>query len=390
MKRHIYWNRVISLLLLVALTVPTLFRAQEVARRKAVFKALYTQADQAVLDEFSAQNHETLETRFDALMASTGLMGDAAFEEKVKSLMIRGILLGQDVILGKRNVSDTRFMKEAHALLLEFVKIDVEMQKDKDVLSGEDSFTAFAISLLWAYLDFYEAHFHEPPTVEEGIQREADIFYTEEENPLQSLDIYYPEDCKEPLPVIVDIHGGGLMYGDKSKLLEYASTLSTYGYVVVAINYRLAPQVQYDAQIQDILKAYQWVYAHIEEYGGDLNNVYLVGDSAGGQLAYYTSMVGQSEFLSELYKTELSPLKINAIGVVSGMFDMKSGPNSILLPCMLGYEYRSLPYFPYLQPQEVLDFGTLPPIFLMTEKKDFLRLATLDFADLQELTYHLF
>ena len=373
-------NRVVSVVLLFALTVPTLVHLETIAKRKAIFMELYTQT--AAQAEPSVESFADFETRMDKLMEATGLMEDAENFQKVKSLFERLYFLTMDVASGKRKVSDTRFMQEADALFKELVKIDTEIQKaDGDyALSGKDSFTALAMTLLWDYLDFYEAHFHEPQQPIDGVTVERDVYYTEEQDTFRALDIYAPQHAKTPLPVILDIHGGGLMYGDKKKLLPYASRLAAKGYLVITLNYRLAPAVQYKEQVQDILEAYAFLYDRLESFGGDRNNIYLVGDSAGAQLAYYTYLVGQSDKLCALYETQRSPLSVRAMGLISGMFDMKSGPNSIFSSAVLGYEYKDLPYYPYLQPEEVLPFGKMPPTFVMTEKKDFLRSASVDFA----------
>lgn len=384
MKRNISFNRIISLVLVIAMTVPIAVHIDTIARRQALSNILY--ANKPMTETMPEETVKSLEERFDTLMETTGMTEDTAFSNRVKQLLVRLYGLAGDVFTGERKLSDTRFMKEADALFRELVKIDTQMQKEdaEHALSGEDSFTALAVSLLWDYLDFYEAHFHEPQLPEAGVKVEKDIFYTDDKDPLRALDIYKAEKAQGKLPVIIDIHGGGLMYGDKKKIQQYTSMLAKRGYLVLALNYRLCPAVQYEEQIADIMAAYQWVYEHIESYGGDLNNVFVIGDSAGAQLAYYTSIVGQNETLSALYGTKPNPLQFRALGLVSGMFDMKSGPNSVLLPCILGYEYKDRPYYPYLQPEEVLDMGTLPPVFLVTEKKDFLRPASLDFAALLE------
>ena len=72
-----------------------------------------------------------------------------------------------------------------------------------------------------------------------------------------------------------------------------------------------------------------------------------------------------------------SGLEFNAAGLISGMYDMKSGINSVLISCMLGYTYYESPYYPYLQPEEVIDKGNLPPSYIVTSAKDFLRPASL-------------
>lgn len=98
------------------------------------------------------------------------------------------------------------------------------------------------------------------------------------------LDVHY-NDSLSSLPVVVWFHGGGLTGGNKSVPKE----LKNSGYVVVAPNYRLLPNVEIAECIDDAASAVAWVFNHIAEYGGDPSKIFVAGHSAGG---YLTSMIG--------------------------------------------------------------------------------------------------
>lgn len=98
------------------------------------------------------------------------------------------------------------------------------------------------------------------------------------------LDIHHHADGKD-LPVIVWFHGGGLTGGNKSVPAE----LMDHGYVVVAPNYRLIPNVGVEDCIDDAAEAVAWVFKNIESYGGDPTKIFVAGHSAGG---FLTSMIG--------------------------------------------------------------------------------------------------
>ena len=98
------------------------------------------------------------------------------------------------------------------------------------------------------------------------------------------LDIYMP-DGAEHVPVIVYFHGGALMMGSKSTGAIVASRILPMGIGVVIPNYRLSPGVQHPAHIQDAAAATAWVIENIKSYGGDPDNVYVAGHSAGAYLA---------------------------------------------------------------------------------------------------------
>ncbi len=370
-------NRIISLILVIALTVPICAQALATAERMETVQALKAQGkyypDGFAKEKFSSRGEE-----LEALVSNSGFSQDLDFTQKVTALFTQLYRLAADLITGHTSLSDAACTRRATAIFDGLFEIDTQVQAQKaepDALAS-DGFVAFAASILWDFMDFYDTKRLSEQEMTEGVRVLRDIPYTENDDPFQTLDIYYPENMTEPLPVIVDIHGGGLMYGDKSLNRIYASELSARGYVVIVINYHLCPDVLYDEQIRDVMAAYKWVAEHGTQYNCDLNNCYVVGDSAGGQLAFYTSLVNTSEELRALYKTPETGLSFNAAGLISGMYDMKSGINSVLISCMLGYEYTESPYYPYLQPEEVIGLGELPPSYIVTSAKDFLRPAS--------------
>ncbi|MDD4777872.1 MAG: alpha/beta hydrolase [Fermentimonas sp.] len=94
------------------------------------------------------------------------------------------------------------------------------------------------------------------------------------------LDIYYPTDV-ERFPTIIWFHGGGLTSGSK----EIPDALKNKGFCVVAVNYRLSPEVEAPAYIEDAAAAVAWVFRNIEDLGGDKSKIFVSGHSAGGYLA---------------------------------------------------------------------------------------------------------
>ena len=105
-------------------------------------------------------------------------------------------------------------------------------------------------------------------------------------SPAQMLDLYIPEG-DGPFPVLVGIHGGGFMFGDKSDGtgLAGADALLAAGYAIASINYRLSGEAQYPAQIHDAKAAVRFLRANAEEYNLDPERVGAWGASAGGNLA---------------------------------------------------------------------------------------------------------
>lgn len=109
---------------------------------------------------------------------------------------------------------------------------------------------------------------------------------------LLSLDVYIPEG-NEKKPIAIYTHGGGWCIGDKSNVHEKANMLNALGYVVISINYRLSPfpyelenpdRITYPDHPRDVAKAISFVLDHVDDYNGDIENVFLFGHSAGAHL----------------------------------------------------------------------------------------------------------
>ena len=125
---------------------------------------------------------------------------------------------------------------------------------------------------------------------------------------LLSLDIYMPA-SPGPHPVIVMIHGGSWSGGDKDTLVVSGTKSQFFtdnDLVFVSINYRVSPQVLYPVQVQDVAAALAWVTKHIGDYGGDAGKRYVMGHSAGGQLA---ALVATDERYLAVYKLKPSMLR---------------------------------------------------------------------------------
>lgn len=102
------------------------------------------------------------------------------------------------------------------------------------------------------------------------------------------LRIYSPQasDATTPLPVLLFIHGGGFVIGDLETHDKVCRTLCHHaGMLVVAVDYRLAPEHPFPAAVDDAEAALRWVLDHATALGGDAGRIAVAGDSAGAQLA---------------------------------------------------------------------------------------------------------
>jgi acetyl esterase/lipase len=111
-----------------------------------------------------------------------------------------------------------------------------------------------------------------------------DIAYAEPRNERQMLDVYAPTGAKNR-PIVFWIHGGGWQKGDKSEMNAKPQAFTDKGYVFATTNYRFIPNVTMPQIAGDVAKSIRWVYDHASEYGGDPETLFVMGWSAGAQLA---------------------------------------------------------------------------------------------------------
>ena len=104
-------------------------------------------------------------------------------------------------------------------------------------------------------------------------------------------DLYIPEG-DGPFPTILALHGGAWRQGTKFVLLRHAWRMAEAGYVVVAINYRHAPQYPFPAQVHDCKHAVRWIRANADQYKVDPDRIGGYGYSAGGHLV---AMLGTTD-----------------------------------------------------------------------------------------------
>src|SRR5690349_6783857 len=128
------------------------------------------------------------------------------------------------------------------------------------------------------------------------------------------LDIYLPEGRRNAT-VIVSYYGNQLMGGDKSEDAYIGRRFAAAGFVTVVVNYRLSPVVTHPAHVQDAAASFAWVKRHIAEHGGNADQVFIIGYSAGAYLAALLST--DSRYLAA---HSLSPRDIRGTVPVSAFY----------------------------------------------------------------------
>ena len=177
------------------------------------------------------------------------------------------------------------------------------------------------------YAPFHES---EPYT---GVRVTRDVAYGAHER--QQLDLFEPQphSANRAAPVVVFIHGGGFVGGDKKRPgTPYHDNVALWavrhGLVGVNITYRLAPAFPWPAGAEDVGAALQWLRDNLEAYGGDPGRIHLMGTSAGA--------VHAAGYLAHPAFHPASGAGLAGAILVSGLYDMETAERNPLLKVYFG------------------------------------------------------
>lgn len=137
------------------------------------------------------------------------------------------------------------------------------------------------------------------------------------------LDLAMPEKRNRLnfLPVIVNIHGGGWVYGCKDSYYKYyGMNLSLKDYAVLTFDYRLAPKYNYPSPLEDVYAVLKWVEDNSKKYNLDTENVFLVGDSAGANIAALIGCILTNPELEGFFNLHTN-IKPKGLGLNCGVYD---------------------------------------------------------------------
>ncbi|MBQ6334810.1 MAG: alpha/beta hydrolase [Erysipelotrichaceae bacterium] len=218
-------------------------------------------------------------------------------------------------------------------------------------------------------------------TTPEDVKRYDDISYGNDHK-FQVLDVYRPKASEGKLPVIVSVHGGGWVYGDKERYQYYCLDLAQRGFAVVNFTYGLAPQYKYPTQLKDTNEVFNWLMKNKEEYGFDTDNIFAVGDSAGGHLlALYCTFLNNEDVARQYSFKKPEGLKLKAVCLNCGVYEIKKGENKLtetLMKDLLGKPDEEKFY--KISPMNYVN-DKFPLCIVMTAEGDFLKVQALPMAD---------
>lgn len=148
-----------------------------------------------------------------------------------------------------------------------------------------------------------EGEVHNPPDYDEKLKNvtiQRDIEYPSEDG-RNLYDLYLPADIQEPVPVIVWVHGGAFVAGDRSGVENWAVMLANEGYAVAAPDYEWAPKISYPGQVRQIEECISELQDRAKkDLPLDMSSVILAGDSAGAHIAAQAGLLASNPSYSSV------------------------------------------------------------------------------------------
>lgn len=215
-----------------------------------------------------------------------------------------------------------------------------------------------------------------------------------------AIQVYLPLDRKDNLPVLYYMHGGGFFGGHMGVIDQLNRMIvEKFNIVAVSIDYRLAPENPYPKGHEDCFEGLKWVYEHIQEFGGDSSNIFVAGDSAGGNLAQYcttrdledgthivkgqlllyptVNMGGLQDDYSkwDLKKYNIHPKHKKTVEMMLGMMGGDNGMGSMMEDILGCKDVMNN----YLTPYR-MDMHNMPPTFVSVGEHDFLYVECLAYV----------
>lgn len=221
------------------------------------------------------------------------------------------------------------------------------------------------------------------PHLREGM---ADMAEVHREVPLRGegqmplAEIYVPHG-DGPFPVFVHIHGGGWFTGSPRQEERFSRMVASNGFVVVDVDYSLAPDNPFPRGLEDCVYAVRWTKRNIERYSGDPERITVGGGSAGGNLSAEVALVLHDGDFGRLDGGDLADVDVELRGAVwlFGVLDVHhwiaephyyAGDSEIMVQAYLGPNFTGKLRDPLVSPIEHPGIPELPPVYISCGAED--------------------
>jgi len=220
------------------------------------------------------------------------------------------------------------------------------------------------------------------------VQEFCDLRYVGKDGNSLAMDAYRPLNRSgDKLPVVLVVHGGGLMVGDNKIVSVFCRHLAKRGFLVFSLDYRLLTEADARSEINDVCEGFRFAETMIGQFGGDLERVNVFAESAGAFLALYAIASQKSDVLQDKLGCVRSELKIQKTAFSSGMFyTRKLDLIGVAYPMQIyGKDFVNPFFMKYMNPENPEVTGNLPPTLLISSDADFLRKYTLNYDKALEM-----
>lgn len=230
------------------------------------------------------------------------------------------------------------------------------------------------------------------------IPRQPECFldqpYGSEDTAELAADIYRPAHRTERsgrLPVVMLVHGGGLFAGSRKNNRLFCELIARRGFLVYALEYRHIDEADAFGEISDICAGFSFVSGSLEQYGGDPDRIFLMGESAGAFLSVYAAAAVNSWEIRGLLGCDVpAQMKIRGLLCFSGMFytTRRDMIGMVYKKDLYGARSRDRAFLEYMVPTNPEVLSNLPPLLLTSSGADFLKKHTLRFAKEAQAAEH--
>ncbi|MCR5789784.1 MAG: alpha/beta hydrolase [Lachnospiraceae bacterium] len=226
----------------------------------------------------------------------------------------------------------------------------------------------------------------------EGLGSELDVYCETGGGHSLMTDIVYPQkgQAGEKLPILVTIHGGALLFGDRKLNQAFRFRMAEHGCLVYSLEYRLLTETDFFGEMSDICHGLQFVKETAAKYHGDTDRIYMMGESAGALLALYAAAMTGSQIIRDRIGVFCPDLKVQGLIFSSGMLYTTHTDYiaAIYKKDLYGERRKDKEFMKYMDPEHPEVMQSLPGICLTTGYGDFLRKMTLRYAKALEKAGH--
>lgn len=219
----------------------------------------------------------------------------------------------------------------------------------------------------------------------QNIECIKDIEYRPDGGRTNSGDIYFDKNLAaagKKFPVILNIHGGGFVMGDKDYRWSLCEYYAHNGYFVYDINYRMPPDVVFPEICNDCVDALNYIEELAKDFNIDLDKIIITGDSSGGYLASYLACIAYNEDLRKAIGGHEIKMKIAALAPFCGIYNVKTlldvwmpfnliqDTASMLLGMKIKHDksnFNDFEYIDYLSPYDHVNENWCPVFIAWTD-----------------------